>query len=134
MTQPEPSTDRRTFLSGVLGAAGFTLGEALLRRSTSSEVGLREIWALVLFLPLLCGSLTTLAAKGTPLPARIGSAALSGLILAVLSTFFAFVLGWYTQGQAALISGAWRVFLGSFGAIVGALLTEVFLPEPPEGP
>ena len=119
---------------GVLGAAGFPLGEALLRRSAGSGVGLREIWALVLFLPLLCGSLTTLAAKGTPLPARIGSAALSGLILAVLSTFSAFVLGWYAQGQAALISGAWRVFLGSFGAIVGALLTEVFLPEPPEGP
>jgi hypothetical protein len=96
---------------------------------------LSDIWPLVVLLPLICGSIITLAAGGAPLSHRVIASAvgavLMGVLYGVLSPVFisAAPIG---SGDIA-INCVWRVFVFTILSVIGMLLTELYQPEPISG-
>jgi hypothetical protein len=95
---------------------------------------LRQFWELVLSVPLLCGSVVTLACGGAALSRRIMAGAGAGVLAALLATAASLAIvrinGSPDAGLLAL--GVWRVFIFTILFVVGTLLTELMLPEPRE--
>ena len=97
--------------------------------------GLRAYWWLVVAVPLLFGSLATLGCGGATLGRRIVAAALTGALTAWVATLTFAILG-VASGVAA--TGAipiaiWRTFLLTILSTLGAVFTELTLPEPSVG-
>jgi hypothetical protein len=116
-------------------AAGGTLvlvaAELLYERSTGQAAALGDIWWGLLAAPLLCGSLATLGSGGASLGKRILGAALCGVAMAVVYSGLSFALA----GREAILpelatATAWLVFILTVLTPVGAIVTEVTLPEP----
>ncbi len=96
--------------------------------------GLRASWWLLLAVPLLCGSLATLGCGGAALGRRIVVAALMGVLTALAATLILAILG-VNRGMAATEAipvAIWRTFILTILSTVGAILTELALPEPVE--
>ena len=96
---------------------------------------LKEIWGLVVIVPLLCGAMVTLGAGGAPLSKRIAGAAVCGIVLGVLYTVESAVLAANGPiGFSDMASGGvWRVFIFMILSAIGVILTELKLPEPTVG-
>ena len=94
--------------------------------------GLKDIWWLVILAPVVCGAGITLGAGGTVLWKRIASATVCGLVAALLCTIVSAILD--SPGSIAIISVitrfAWRAFIFSIWSTIGAIVTELKLPEP----
>ncbi|MBN2375511.1 MAG: hypothetical protein JXD22_03865 [Sedimentisphaerales bacterium] len=91
--------------------------------------GWKDIWWLTLGVPLVAGALVTLGAGGMKLGRRIALAAVGGVMMGLVYAVYHGVVG-ETVGAtewAKLI--LWGVFLMSIFAAVGAILTELKLPE-----
>ena len=81
-------------------------------------------------MPLACGVMVTLGCGGARLWKRIVAAVICGIALGVL----------YPAGSATLVKEmaaadiakafAWRVFIFAMLSTVGAIVTELILPEP----
>jgi len=85
--------------------------------------------------PLLGGSLATLGCGGAALGRRIFAAAATGAFTAWVATLVLIILG-VASGVAAagvLPIAVWRTFLLTILATLGAVFTELSLPEPPAG-
>ncbi|MBN1362453.1 MAG: hypothetical protein JW993_17790 [Sedimentisphaerales bacterium] len=110
----------------------FGLADCLYFARTDSLPALRQFWWLVLTVPLLEGVLVTLAAGGAALGRRIVAAAVAGALAATLATGLSALIA--STGQAAdvhlLALGVWRVFIFTILSVVGAIGTELTLPEP----
>ena len=96
---------------------------------------LNDILPLVVLLPLICGSVTTLAAGGASLGNRVIvsalAAALIGILYGILSPA---LIGIEPVGSGEIaINCVWRVFVFTILSVVGMLLTELNLPEPISG-
>jgi hypothetical protein len=94
--------------------------------------GLGAYWWLVMAVPLVCGSLTTLGCGGAALGRRIVAAALTGALIALAaSVLLAF---WGLAGGIAAADAVplavWRTFLLTILSTLGAIGTELILPEP----
>ena len=111
----------------VLGIADF----AYLRR-TGELPGFAGIWWVVLCVPLVCGAAVTLGCGGAALWKRVVSAIVCGCLVGVLYTVFSAIS---SQGGGAtpgfiLADLVWRVFVFTILSTVGAVITELRLPEP----
>ena len=115
-----------------LTAAGlFTLLDVSYLRSAGTLPGLREIWALALLVPLLCGAAVTLGAGGASLRERIIGAAACGASVGVIYTAVSATLGSGLVDAGDVVTELlWRVFVFGIFSVVGTLLTELRLPEP----
>ncbi|MHC4538449.1 MAG: hypothetical protein ACYS74_01545 [Planctomycetota bacterium] len=109
-------------VAGVLGLADF-----VYLRHFGELPGLRDIWLLAVFAPLACGAAVTLGCRGAALAKRIITAAICGVSTAAL----------YTAGSAMLADNSgivadcvWRIFIFAVLSTVGAIVTELKLPEP----
>jgi len=96
--------------------------------------GLDSIWWLLLMapVPILCGAAVTLGCAGAPLWKRIVSSAGSGAVVGLLYTVVSATLAGpnaVTPGQTA-IACVWRLFVFAVFAAVGAIFTELKLPDP----
>jgi hypothetical protein len=112
--------------AAVLGATAWLQG-----RNLGHLPALGDIWWCLLLTPLICGSLYTLMAGGLALNRRIVGAALCGLLGALLFSLVSFWLsGWSTPPGQLVSESVWKAFILTVLAPIGALLTELFLPEP----
>ncbi len=97
--------------------------------------GLGAYWWLVISVPLLGGSLATLGCGGAALGRRIVAAAATGALTAWVGALVLTILG-VASGVAAagaIPIAVWRTFLLTILATLGAVFTELSLPEPPAG-
>jgi hypothetical protein len=116
----------------VAAAAVFGLVDYAHVGRMGEAPGLRAYWWLVVAVPLVCGSLTTLGCGGAALGRRIAAAALTGAATALVAMLILMVLG--SAGGAAATGAVsmtiWRLFLLTILSTLGAILTELMLPEP----
>ncbi|MDD5063855.1 MAG: hypothetical protein PHQ35_03720 [Phycisphaerae bacterium] len=111
----------------IFGIADFTY-----LRSTGELPNLKDIWWLAVTVPLLCGIGTTLGCRGAALWKRIIAAVFCGIAVGILYTIFSAILS-RTSGIAAdnhIIICMWRMFAFAVFSTIGALITELSLPEP----
>ncbi|MHC4395381.1 MAG: hypothetical protein ACYS1A_06960 [Planctomycetota bacterium] len=116
----------------VVGAGIFTIAEFNYLNDVGQLPKLRDIWWLTILVSLLCGAWVTLGAGGTVLWKRIVAAAICGVGVGVLYTAGSGVLSYSSQtdGGAIAISCVWRVFIFAILSTIGAIITELKLPEP----
>jgi hypothetical protein len=93
---------------------------------------LRTYWWLVLGVPLLCGAAATLGCGGAALGRRIVAAAVGGCLTAVVAGLAGTVFGSAPELAAggAVSLTVWRAFVSTILATLGAIFTELALPEP----
>jgi len=95
--------------------------------------GLKDIWWLVVLVPLVCGALVTLGCGGAVLWKRVVAAAVWGIVAGALCTAATPIIG---LGDVVIWAGElaksclWRVFVFSVFSTVGAIVTELKLPAP----
>ena len=119
-------------LCAIAGSGILWVADLAYLRSLGELPGLKQIWALVVLVPLLCGAVVTLGAGGAALWKRIVGAAICGGAVGVLYTAGAAILGYgWPVGVGEMATGCvWRVFVSAIFSTMGALLTELTLPEP----
>jgi len=114
------------------GAAAFGLSDYGFFSRTGGLPTLRELWWLVVAVPLLCGALTTLGCGGAALSRRVIAAAVAGVSIGLLTAIASVVIT--ASGEVAgghlVALGVWRTFIFTILSVVGAILTELLLPEP----
>jgi hypothetical protein len=116
---------------GVLGAAALVSTHYYYGQHIGSAPTIGDIWWAMLALPLLCGSVVTLSAGGATLGKRIIGATLSGVFAGLLFSVGALWLAGWTATPGGIIAGTvWKVFILAVLAPIGALATEITLPEP----
>jgi hypothetical protein len=110
-----------------VGAAGiFGLVDFAYLQKFGELPGLRDIWWLAIFVPLVCGAAVTLGCGGATLAKRVVAAATCGVLIAVLHTAASAMLG-HSSGAAA--SCVWRIFIFAILSTIGAIITELKLPD-----
>jgi hypothetical protein len=113
-------------------AAVFGMADYTYLAQAGQAPGVRVHWWLLVVMPLLCGSLATLGCGGAALGRRIVAAALTGALTALAASLVLAVLG-SANGVAAahtISVAVWRTFILTILSTVGAVLTELTLPEP----
>ena len=110
----------------------FCTADSVYFRSTGELPNLKNIWWLVLIVPLLCGMGTTLGCKGAALWKRILSAIACGAAIGVLCTMLSVILICSSEisDYHPIVICMWRVFVFAVFSTIGALITELSLPEP----
>jgi len=112
--------------------AAFSLGSVDYNyfNNVGNLPGLKDVWLFAVIVPLVCGAVVTLGCGGALLWKRIVAATICGIVLGVLytaiSTIIVYGLG---TGDIAAIC-FWRVFVFAILTTVGAIATELKLPEP----
>ncbi|MBN1505204.1 MAG: hypothetical protein JW955_00060, partial [Sedimentisphaerales bacterium] len=104
-------------------------------RRTGQLPSLKEYWWLVIAAPLLCGSLVALGSGGAALGRRIVLAAVCGASTGVVATALLAIItrtGPTPETHLIVAQGVWQVFLFTILSTVGAVMTELTLPEPRE--
>ncbi|MBL7185723.1 MAG: hypothetical protein ISS70_05305 [Phycisphaerae bacterium] len=87
---------------------------------------LRDIWPLAILAPLLCGAALTLGCGGAALGKRIAVAAACGALAGML---YAAVSAMSGYNSSIVASCVWRMFIFAILSVVGAIVTEIKLPE-----
>lgn len=91
---------------------------------------LRDIRWLVILAPMLCGIVVTLGAGGMALWKRIVTAAVSGAAIGVFATVVAAVLDHKLPASKLITLCAMHTFASVLFATIGAVITEMMLPDP----
>jgi len=112
-----------------IGVAGlFAFAEFIYLENVGEPPSSNTLWWLAVLVPhvLICGAVVTLGCGGAALAKRIGAAAVCGVLIGVLSTAVSAILS-YNGGIVA--SGVWRVFIFAILSTIGAIVTELKLPD-----
>ena len=116
---------------GVFGAATLISTQYYYGQYLGHVPTLAEMWWAMLALPLLCGSIATLSAGGSPLGKRIIGATLCGALTGILFSMVGFWLAGWVSTLGEMVAGTvWVVFILSVLSPIGALATELAFPEP----
>jgi len=108
--------------AGVMG-----LADRMYLNSAGVLPVLRDIWPLAILVPLACGAAATLGCGGAALGRRAAAAAVAGGLAGALYAVISVILG---RDGGIVASCVWRVFIFAILAVIGAILTELKLPEP----
>jgi len=119
-------------LCAVGGAAIFFIADYTYLSEAGVLPALTETWALTALVPLLCGALATLGAGGAKLWKRIVGAAICGVAAALFSLVFSGCMGYEIGFGEIAVRFAWRAFVFTTLTSLGAMITELQLPEPRE--
>jgi len=113
--------------TGILGYPDY-----LYLREMGSVTKFGNLWWLCFVMPVLAGSLTTLLAGGTAIFKRIVSAAACGTVSAIAYTVLTIVQTAAIQPPAGqyITVFIWRIFVFTLFAAIGAIITELKLPDP----
>ncbi len=119
-------------LSAVVIAAIFGFADFAYITSLEKLPSLKDIWWIIVVLPVAMGAAVTLGCGGAALGKRIIAAAVCGVLAALLYTIVSKILSHSMAvfGGNILISGGWRIFIFAVLATIGAIATELKLPEP----
>jgi hypothetical protein len=104
----------------------FVLADFIYLRNLGENPGLRDIWWLVILSPLICGAVVTLGCGWAALGKRIATAAVSGILAGAIYAGASFLLS-HDGGIAA--NCIWRMFIFAILSTIGAIITELKLPE-----
>ena len=116
---------------GAIGAAALASTQYYSGQYVGRAPTLADIWWAILALPLLCGSIVTLSAGGATLGKRVIGAALCGAVTGVLYSLTSLSLAGWTATPTEIVAGTvWVVFILAVLSPIGAIVTEVSLPEP----
>jgi hypothetical protein len=116
--------------TAILGLADF-----VYINRTGELPSLKNIWLLVIALSLVCGVVVTLGCGGATVGKRIIAAAACGILIGLLYTAFSIILS-QNSGIVAeniLARGMWRIFIFAILSTIGAIVTELRLPDPDLG-
>jgi hypothetical protein len=119
------------FLYAVAAAAVLVFADSLFLKYMGVMPTLKDTWWLVVFISSLGGAGVTLGCGGAALSRRFISAALWGILTGLLYTNALMIF----VAQAEIILGdviassAWRVFVFTVLATIGAMITELRLPD-----
>ncbi len=124
-----------TGLCAVAAAAALGIADAVYLVSAGRLPALKDIWWLAVLVPLACGAAVTLGAGGAALWKRIVASAVCGVMAGVLYTAASTMAGCDTAITAGHIAAncAWRVFIFAVLSTIGAIITELKLPDPDWG-
>jgi hypothetical protein len=107
--------------AGILGLADYIyLGKF------DSLPSLIDIWWLVVLAPLVCGAAVTLGCGGAALGKRFAAAAFCGALTGGLYTATSAILSHNSDIAASCV---WRTFIFGILSTIGAMVTEIKLPE-----
>ena len=115
------------------GTAGLVcLGQFFFANNANQPAGLRDVWYLVILLPLACGALVTLGCGGAKLGRRILAAAISGVMAGALYVAASAALGASGSVEIAgiMTDFAWGAFIFAILSTFGAVIAELKLPDP----
>jgi hypothetical protein len=114
----------------IAGAAAMGTGEFLFLVNSLASPTLKYLTGLMAVIALIVGVGTALGCGGAALGRRIITAVTTGALTGALATLVSVGLGSFEPGIGPLLTGfAWRLFLFSLFAGIGAILAEVFLPD-----
>jgi hypothetical protein len=120
-----------TVLAGITGLGIFILADHFYFLNNGVLPGLKNTWMLAIFVSMICGSVISLGAAGATFSNRIIGAALCAVIIGIAyTTLSGIAYGSNTGFSAMIISGLWRIFISTIFTVMGAILTEIMLPEP----
>jgi hypothetical protein len=114
-------------LCAIAGGTILGLADSIYFRNFNELPDLRDIWWLALLIPFVCGSLVTLGCGGAALAKRITAAAVCGILVAVLYTAFSATI---SRTGTVVAMGIWRIFIFALISALGAIITELKLPNP----
>ena len=111
---------------------GFYAIEDLMLQQTGQYPALKDIWWAMAGLPLVAGSLITIASGGVSFRGRIISTVVFSWMTAVLLTIFPKALHpeLLVEPIISISDGVWRIFIFTIFSIVGVILTELMIPDP----
>ncbi|UCE49804.1 MAG: hypothetical protein JSW47_06560, partial [Phycisphaerales bacterium] len=107
-------------------AAIFALADYVYLSNFDSLPSLRDIWWLAVAAPLICGAVTTLGCGGAALGRRVAAAAACGASTGVIYTAISAMSGY---DSSILVNCIWRMFIFAILSAIGAIITEIKLPE-----
>jgi hypothetical protein len=110
----------------VVAAAIFELADFIYLRNLGETPGLRDIWWLVILAPLICGAAVTFGCRGAAFGKRFTAAAVCGALTGVLYAAVSAILSQNGQIGASCV---WRIFIFAILTTIGAIATEIKLPE-----
>jgi hypothetical protein len=112
-------------------AVVFTLADWIWLGQTGSIPKLRSIWYATAVLPVFCGSVVALFAGGAKLWRRFVAAAVAGLLAGLFYTIATGIVI-TLSGACIAIPARWpfRLFFFAVFACIGAIITELRLPDP----
>ncbi len=112
-------------LYAIVAAAVFGLADFAYLREVGQLPGLKDIWLLVIVVPLVCGAGVTLGCGGAKLGKRIVAAAICGILTGVIYTVVSAMIN---QDGGLAAGWAWRMFIFAAASAIGAFVTELKLP------
>jgi hypothetical protein len=107
--------------AGILGLADY-----IYLRNTGEIPGLRDIWWLVILATLICGAAATLGCGGAALGKRVITAAVCGVLA---GAFYAGISALLSHNGGIVASSVWRMFIFAILVTIGAIATEIKLPD-----
>jgi hypothetical protein len=107
--------------AGILGTADY-----IYLRNTGEIPGLRDIWWLVILATLICGAAVTLGCRGAALGKRVVTAAVCGVLA---GAFYAGISALLSHNGGIVASSVWRMFIFAILCTIGAISTEIKLPD-----
>ena len=121
-------------LCGLVALGILTFTDYSFVKATGTLPAIKDLWLIGLLVPILCGAVVTLSAKGASFSKRIIGSALCGsitglchgILTAVISTGSTFSFG------ETAVNSLWWIFIMTIFSTIGTILTELILPEPDE--
>jgi hypothetical protein len=107
-------------------AAIFVLTDLIIRNAAGVVPSLKDIWWLVVLVPFVCGSIITYGCGGAALMKRVATAAVCGVITALVYTAVSVPVFNAELSSGDIASGCvWRIFIFSIFSAIGAIITEL---------
>lgn len=121
-----------TVLYAVAASGIFTAAGWFYMKYTGELPGLKEIWLLAAAVPFFSGTLVTIGAGGAVLWKRVVSAVICGFMTAIFHSAASAAI-WLKAADN--ISGfitetVWLIFIFMIMSAIGAIVTELLLPDP----
>ncbi len=119
----------------VAGAIIFGVADFVYFKHAGHLPGLKNIWWLAVPVPMLCGAAVTLGCGGATLWQRFVGATVCGILVGIFYTAVTTLLGHGSGLSAENIAAicVWRSFVFAIFATLGAIVTELKLPDPEFG-
>jgi hypothetical protein len=115
-----------TILCAAAAPAALVFADLAYAKILGQLPGQRDIWLLVVSVLLLCGAAITLGCGGASLGRRVATAAAGGVLIGVLHAEVQLISA-NSGGIAASLM--WGMFVSAILCTIGAIVTEIKLPE-----
>jgi hypothetical protein len=119
-------------ICALAGAGIFGIVDFVYLKNIGALPSLKELWWLSILVPMLCGVLVTLGCGGATLKERFTGSFVCGALIALLYTALSIWIGHSAAIELSDIATKclWRIFIFSIFSIIGAIVTELKLPDP----